>query len=128
MLVLDGGGVCHSQDSDRSGLHELSPCYSGESLDAHTLGPRVSPQPLHSVFPLIGLVIPHILQVAVLWGWFTLLFLLLLVFFLLVPRELRGLGSQLIFVCSQALGPLELAAHQWDRAGQPSWDPPSCTR
>lgn len=87
------------------------------------------PQLLHSVFPSIGLVIPHILQVAVLWGWLTLLFLLLLlIFFLLVPRELRGLGPQLVFVCSQAVGPLELSAHQRDRAGQPPWDPFSCTR
>lgn len=85
-------------------------------------------KPLHSVFPLIGLIIPHILQVAVLWGWLTLLFLLLLIFFLFVPWELRRLGPQLVFVCSQALGPLELAAHQRDRAGQPPWDSPSCTR
>lgn len=55
-------------------------------------------------------------------------FLLLLLLFFLVPRELRGLGPQLFLVCSQALGPLELPAHQRGRTGQPPRGPPCCTR
>lgn len=81
-----------------------------------------------TLFSSPGLVIAHILQVAVLWGWLPLLFLLLLLLFFLVPRELRGLGPQLFLVCSQALGPLELPAHQRGRTGQPPRGPPCCTR
>lgn len=80
------------------------------------------------MFSLPGLVIPHILQVAVLWGWFPLLFLFHLLLFLLVPRELRGLGPQLFLVCSQALGPLELTAHQRGHTGQSPRGPPGCAR
>lgn len=83
---------------------------------------------LHPVFPSPGLVVPHILQVAVLWGWLPLLFLFHLLLLLLVPRELRGLGPQLFPVCSQALGALELAAHQRGGAGQSPWGPPCCAR
>lgn len=84
--------------------------------------------PLHSVFSPPGLVVPHVLQVAVLWGWLPLLFLFHLLLLLLVPRELRGLGPQLFPVCSQALGALELAAHQRGGAGQSPRGPPCCAR
>lgn len=65
---------------------------------------------LHTVSFFPGLIIAHVLQVAVLWGRLPLLIFLIIIFLLLVPRELGGLGSQLLPVCSQTVGPLEFPA------------------
>lgn len=75
--------------------------------------------------PPPDLPVAHVLQVAVLWRRLALVLLLVLlvvvvlvVLLLLLPRELGGLGPQLLPVRAQALGPLELSAPRRGRPGR----------
>lgn len=73
-----------------------------------------------------GLTVTYGLQVTILWGRLPLLFVVFIL--ILVPRELRRLGPQLLPVCTQALGALELPACQWGSPGELPRGNTCCTR
>lgn len=115
---------------DKNWLEQrLVQCYYSSQISHElTLPSRRVPLDLWSEPPVLfpGLAVAYGLQVTVLRGRLPLLFVF--VIFILVPRELGRLGPQLLPVCTQALGALELPACQWGSSRELPGGNTCCTR